>query len=186
VFECIERDDPDREEVERFIAHVYRRHFGARIAQWAPTLVAQRIDGQLVAAAGYRSAREALYLEHYLDAPVEQLIAAHAGTRVDRRDVVEVGHFASTRSGEGRRLLLHLARHLAHAGFLWVVSTTTQELRTLLGHLGLDALALAPADPRRLGAEALDWQRYYDHTPVVVAGHLPRSLPTLDRHGRVA
>lgn len=184
VFECIARDDPEREEVERFIAGVYRRHYGARIANWAPTLVAVRIDGRLAAAAGYRHARESLYVEHYLDAPVEQLIAAQSGERVRRDEVVEVGHFASTHAGEGRRMLLRLARHLAEAGCTWVASTATQELRDLLACLGLAPCALAIADPRRLGADAGDWGRYYDHAPVVVAGHLPRSLALLEARGR--
>lgn len=176
----VQRDDPRRADVERFIAGVYRRHYGARVAHWAPTLVTLSLDGRLVAGAGYRRADESLFLERYLERPIEAAIAAHAGRRIDRGQVCEVGHFASMQPGAGRRLLLLLARHLADVGFAWVASTATRELRAMLSHVGLHPFALAPADPMRLGASAQDWGRYYEHDPVVVAGDLARGLTALE------
>ena len=180
-FATIARSDPRRMQVERFIGGVYGRQYGARIDRWAPTLVTLCTDGRLAAAAGYRRAIEPLFLERYLGLPVEDAIAAQAGHRVARRNIVEVGHFVSTLPGEGRRLLLALARHLAGQGCHWVVSTATRELRVLLTRMGLRPFALAPANPRCLGDEAADWGRYYDHAPVVVAGDLAGSLATLER-----
>lgn len=177
-------DDPRRRAVEGFIAGVYRTHYDARIPHWAPTLVTLCTGARLVAAAGYRRADTPLYLEHYLDAPVEEAIAAHAGHRVERRDIVEVGHFASVQPGEGRRLLVMLARHLAGTGCRWVVSTATRELRELLIHVGLTPYALAPADPARLPGGGAGWGRYYEHAPIVVAGDLPRGLATLEKRRR--
>ena len=176
---------PRRAEVEAFIGVVYRRHYDATVAQWAPTLVTLCVDGRLAAAAGYRVAQGPLYLEHYLDAPVERAIAAHAGRPVARASVVEVGHFASMQPGEGRRLMLFLARHLATTGCDWVVSTATRELRELLIRVGVTPFALAPADPGRLPDRGAAWGCYYAHAPVVVAGHLRRGLATLEkrRHG---
>ncbi|HEX4882844.1 MAG TPA: thermostable hemolysin [Casimicrobiaceae bacterium] len=180
--DAIERDDPRRAAIEGFVAGVYRRHYGARIAHFAPTLVALCTDGRLAAAAGYRRALEPLYLEHYLDVPVEAAIAAHTGHRVSRSDIWEVGHFASTQPGEGRRLMQLLARHLAGLGCRWVVSTATRELRELLIRVGLTPYALAPADPSRVPEGAAHWGGYYEHAPVVIAGDLPRALATLARH----
>jgi len=177
----IARDDARRPAVESFIAGIYRERYEASVEHWAPTLVALRTDDRLVAAAGYRRADTPLYVEHYLDASVEQAIAALTGHRVERRQVVEVGHFASAQPGEGRRLLLLLARHLAGTGCRWVVSTATRELRELLIRVGLTPFALAPADPSRLPGGASGWGRYYDHAPVVVAGDLARGLAALER-----
>lgn len=169
-----------RRRAEDFIRSVYADHYGAGVAGWAPTLVTLSTDGALAAAAGYRDARTPLYLENYLDRPVHELIAARAGQPVAREDIVEVGHFASRQPGEGRRLLLLLARHLADEGYRWVVSTATRELRELLMHVGLRPLALAPADPARVPS-AGTWGTYYDHEPVVVAGDLLRGLAALEK-----
>jgi hypothetical protein len=180
-FDVVRRGDARRAQVEDFIATVYRSHYGGRIPCWAPTLVTSSIDGRLAAGAGYRPAGETLYLERYLAMPVEHAIAAHAGTRVDRNSIVEVGHFASSNAGEGRRLMRWLAGHLAGLGCRWVVCTATRELRELLVRLGVRPYALAPADPAQAGEDAADWGRYYDHLPVVIAGDLLRSLAVLAR-----
>ena len=173
------RDDPLRAEVEAYIDGVFRERYDARIAAWAPTLVATCSNGQFLAAAGYRRATEALFLERYLDMPIEEAIAAHAGERVSRQQIFEVGHFASRQAGEGRRLMLLLGLHLARNGCRWVVSTATRELRALLLRTGLTPFALAAADPGRLAAGAADWGSYYDHAPVIVSGDLARSLAIL-------
>ena len=44
-------------------------------------------------------------------------------------------------------------------------------------------LALAPADPDRLGADAADWGSYYDSRPIVVAGRIALALEMVKRHG---
>ena len=121
--------DPGRTEVEDFIRRIYAERFGAVLTSFAPMLVGLRDPRQgLVAAAGYRSAStEPLFLERYLNAPVEQLLAAHAAQPPRRDAIAEVGHLASARAGEGRRLIIQMAPHLAGQGFEWVVGTLTAE-----------------------------------------------------------
>lgn len=169
--------DPQRAEVEDFIRGVYAERFGARVQQFAPQLVALQDETGLLAAAGFRPASQGpLFLERYLDAPVEQLLP-----QPDRQGVVEVGHLAASRAGEGRRLILMLGPVLAAQGFRWVVSTLTEELRHLFLRLGVAPLALGVADPSRLGGEAEAWGTYYDHQPVVLAGSLDAALQALAR-----
>ena len=55
--------DPERADVEAFIAATYARHFGARLTVFAPNLVSIREGDAIVAAAGFRVATEALFLE---------------------------------------------------------------------------------------------------------------------------
>ena len=142
-----DEDDAQRAEVEAFIGRVYARRFGAQVRAFAPTLVSLRdpLDGSILAAAGYRSARQMpLFLERYLDEPVESLLAAQAGAPLPSRDgIFEVGHLAADRSGEGRRLIFLLGPHLAAEGAQWVVSTLTEELRHLFVRLGIAPLALS-------------------------------------------
>lgn len=181
-------DDDRRAEVEQFIRSVYAERFDARLHRFAPQLVSLRdADGRILAAAGYRFAHgEPLFLERYLDAPIESALARQAGAAPFREHIVEVGHLAAARAGEGRRLILELGPHLAARGGQWVVSTLTEELRHLFVRIGVTPLALGMADPERLGDAAADWGRYYEHRPVVLAGHLPAALRILARRQRGA
>lgn len=168
---------PGRAEVERFIAGIYREHYGADVRGFAPLLVARRdAAGTLLAAAGYRPADPGpLFLERYLERPVHQALGA------GRERIVEVGHLAAARAGEGRKLILQLGPHLAGRGFQWVVSTLTEELRHLFLRLGIAPQALGVADPAVLGDEAARWGSYYDHQPVVLAGAIEPALHALAR-----
>lgn len=174
-----------RAEVERFVRRVYRQHYGADVRRFAPTLVGLHNDaGELVAAAGYRSAAQGpLFLERYLASPVEALLGDAVPSRAR---IAEVGHLATDRAGEGRRLVMLLGPHLAGEGFDWVVSTITLGLRQLFGRLGLAPLTLGRADPSRLGDEAAAWGSYYDHQPLVLAGRLDAALAQLARRRGVA
>lgn len=174
--------DASRGEVEAFVRRVYAQRFGADLKTFAPVLVSLRDAQGPVAAAGFRpAARGPLFLERYLGAPVETLLAAQTGAAPAREHIVEVGHLAAGKSGEGRRLIRAMAPHLAALGFQWVVSTLTEELRHLFVRIGVTPLALGHADPRVLGAEAGHWGSYYDHGPVVLAGHLQHAMRQLAR-----
>jgi hypothetical protein len=182
-FDLHPEGDPRRMQVEDFIRQVYARHFDARVTHFAPVLVSLRDRaGTLVAAAGYRHAAQGpLFLERYLDAPVERVLARHDESRAARADIVEVGHLAAGRAGEGRRLIYLLGPHLASLGFQWVVGTLTQELRQMFVRIGVAPLELGPADSAALGPDAKDWGSYYEHGPLVLAGHLPDALQRLGK-----
>ncbi|QPF76563.1 hypothetical protein G8A07_11620 [Roseateles sp. DAIF2] len=180
--------DPGRLEVEDFISRIYAQRYGAMLAGFAPTLVGLCDPQQgLVAALGYRAAAGGpLFLERYLNAPVEQLLGAGAAEAPSRDVVVEVGHLAAARAGEGRRLIMRMGPYLASQGFEWVVSTLTAELRHLFLRIGVTPLALGAADPAKLGDAASSWGRYYEHHPVVLAGYLPQALQQLARRAEGA
>ena len=175
-------DDPRRSEVEHFIRTVFARRYGADVNTFTPMLVSMQDRGEIVAAAGYRSAAEApLFLERYLPSPIETLLASQAEAQPERRSIVEVGHLAASRAGEGRRLISLIGPHLDSQGFVWVVGTITSELRHLFMRIGVTPLALGAADPAALGNELTHWGTYYDHRPVVLAGHLHQALRHLTR-----
>ena len=179
VFEAC---SPGRADVERFIRQVYAQRFGADVQHFAPVLVALSDASGIVAAAGYRHAAQApLFLERYLAQPVEQLLASGQSAVPARKGIVEVGHLAATRAGEGRRLIMLMGPLLACEGFQWVVSTLTEELRRLFLRIGVTPLTLGMADPAALGSDATHWGTYYDHRPLVLAGHLPQALRQLSR-----
>lgn len=176
---------PHRGAVEALIRSVYRQRYDAHPPAFTPMLVSLS-DGQgPVAAAGYRAAQHGpLFLERYLARPVEHWLPGTDGHTVARSQIVEVGHLAALRAGEGRRLIHCLTQHLVDEGYTWVVSTVTRELRQLFLRLGITPLALGPADPQALGDERLHWGRYYEHEPVILAGHLPQAIHRLSRAQR--
>jgi hypothetical protein len=167
---------PGRAAVEQFIQTIYREHYGAVLRAFKPRLAVIEQDGRIVAAAGYRDAVAPLFLERYLTAPVEAVLARHTGWTPQRSAIVEVGHFASAQPGQGRQLMAALGRHLAARGYQFVVSTATRELRTIFSRLRMDVLELGSADPSVLGPAAADWGSYYDHAPLVLAGEIHRNL----------
>lgn len=175
---------PRRYEGEAFIADIFRRHYGARVASFAPNLMLLERDGEIAAAAGWRSAAsEQLFLENYLDQPIEAVVSRLAGHPVERERIVEVGNLAAEIRGGSVDIILHLAAHLSRLGYEWVTFTATSKLIGIFQRLGLPPLALAPADPQRLGAQAADWGTYYASNPVVVAGRIRLALERSGTHG---
>lgn len=169
--------DPRRAAVERFVAGIYAGRYGARVPSWAPELVSVEDEGEIVAAAGWRDGRGPLYLERYLDEPVEARIARVAGgPRPERACIAEVGHLAAARAGEGRRLMCALGLRLAGLGYGWVVSTATPGVRSTFERIGVQVLELGRATAQAAGPHAAAWGRYYERGPAVVAGELAGNI----------
>jgi hypothetical protein len=171
---------PARADFEAFIAARFRLAYGARVTRFLPHLlgVRDRLAGWR-AGAGYAAAdAQPLFLERYLDCPVERAIAAIGGRLAARHGIVEVGNLASMTVGTARALIPALALHLDRLGYAWVTFTATRALRNTFHRLGLRPLALAPADPARLEDGGAGWGTYYDHDPAVVACEIAQGLRT--------
>ncbi|MCU0976122.1 MAG: thermostable hemolysin [Steroidobacteraceae bacterium] len=182
------RSSPGREEAERFIADRYRREYDASLTHFLPTLVALPAPGgSLLAAAGIaRASGGPLFLERYLDAPVERVIARRLDTPADRAAILEVGNLASASPGGGRAMIAALVRLLEGHGIEWITFTATRTLRNSLARLGIVAHELAVAERTTLGAAAAAWGRYYDHDPRVVSCSLQAAWVLLYGAGGVA
>jgi hypothetical protein len=173
---------PRRAAVESFIQSVFSRHYGANVRSFAPQLMLVENSLGPVAAAGWRSAKDsALFLENYLDQPIERAMAKLADQPIERNRIVEVGHLAAEQNGGSLHVILALAAHLHRHGHEWVVFTATRELVSIFARLGLPLLALAKADPSRLGEGARDWGSYYDTEPVIVAGRIRLAMERLGK-----
>jgi len=123
---------------------------------------------------GYRdAASEALYLEHYLDEPIETAISRYLGYPVDRSKIVEVGNLAEAEAGDARMAIIGATAYFYAAGYRWVVFTGVRRLRNAFSKLGLSPKQLIAADERRLPAGDLEqWGSYYNGDPVVCFGSL--------------
>lgn len=166
--------DRRRQPVEDFIRDAYRSHYGARLSQLPPYLFVLRgAAGDIQAASGVRPAREGkLFLEIYLDHPVEAAVATALGRPVERGEIVEVGSLAVTRAGYARLLIEHLTAFLHERSYRWVTFTAIPALRNAFHRLGLEPKPICVADPGRLGPARQEWGRYYDRCPVVMCGSI--------------
>jgi hypothetical protein len=175
---------PRRQEAESFIRTVFARRYKADVSAFAPNLLLLEQNQRVIAATGWRPASaESLFLERYLDMPIEQAMAQLANQPVARERIAEVGNLAAEKHGSSLHVILSLSEHLDRLGYEWVVFTATDELIGIFSRLGLPLLALAPADPTRLGDEAKAWGNYYDTRPIIVAGKIRIGL---ERAGRRA
>jgi hypothetical protein len=122
---------------------------------------------------------EPLYLEHYLGAPIERVLAERAGRPVRRARIVEVGHLASRNCLSAARIATALPRYLLECDYEWIVFTATRTVRGILRRMGAPLHELAVATAECVSGTHDSWGRYYDTDPRVYAGFLPdaRRLP---------
>jgi len=167
-------EDPRRMALEAFIHQRFAEHYGAHVKHFMPCLLGLHDeDGTVQGAVGLRSARRRpLFLERYLDAPVEEAVSLRSGRAIPREEIVEVGNLAAFGSASARLLIVALTDLLVAQGFRWVVFTGTPALLNSFQRLALEPLALAPADPARMGEELADWGSYYASRPQLMAGEI--------------
>jgi len=167
-----DRNAPDRREVEQFIHDVFAKTYGANVQHFMPELVTLRDEnGELVAAFGLRKAdKEPLFLEQYLDAPIETMLSKRFNRTISRHQVTEIGNLAVSNPRNAGVLIAHVIQHSLDIGVEWCVATAHHSLQNGLVKGGRDVFALQAADPARLdAAERQTWGSYYTNVPQVVA-----------------
>lgn len=167
-------DDVQRPSFEAFIQQRFRKAHGADIRHFMPQLFGlSNAEAGLCAVAGVRLANdESLFLERYLDEPIEPLIGAAAGHPVDRAGIVEVGNLAASDTGSARLSIIAITYLLAMGGLEWVAFTGNIGLVNSFHRLGLKPVTLCAADPERLGDERHSWGSYYESKPWVHVGNI--------------
>ncbi len=170
------RTDPERPALEAFVQLGFRQTHAASVRSFMPFLVGLRDPRhRLIAVAGYRPAQlEPLYLEQYLEQPIERAIEERRpGLLVARADVAEIGNFACRDSVAVQAMVAILARLLRERRHHWVVFTATRAVRRMMRRFGIRLAEIARADPSRIVTAADDWGGYYDADPRVMLGYVP-------------
>lgn len=163
----------DRRRLEGLIIQCFAAEHEAHIHHFLPRLFGLWQAELPLAAVGVQEAKAGpLFQECYLEVPADQRLSEVLGRPVGRDGLAEIGNLASRRHGLQRRLFLHLIDQLAGEGLEWVVFTALPAVASGIRRLGIDLLALQPADPGRLGDGRADWGHYYDRAPWVMAGDL--------------
>jgi len=181
--EILEPTDPGRKEAEQLIHKRYAEIYGANISHYMPHLL--RVfseEGHTMAIVGYRdAAKHPLFLEKYLDIPVEQVLSKALNRPILRSEIVEVGNLADTDTGGARIAIMAMSVYLHKAGFRWVVFTGVARLYNAVLRLGLNPVKLIAADPERLSEqERLEWGSYYDASPWMMGGDISEAYDTLE------
>ena len=176
---------PQRAAYEHFIQQRFNEAHGARVNHFMPELLGLRTpDEQLTAVCGARLARsEELFLEQYLQEPVDSVIARLAERPVSRSEIVEVGNLAASSPGNARLIIIAMTCLLARRGLQWVVFTGAATLINSFRRLGLEPLRLCEADPQHLGEQRHDWGQYYEQRPQVFAGNIQLGYRQLCEQG---
>jgi hypothetical protein len=177
-------DDGERPAAEAFVQRVYGQAYGAQLQEFMPLLLERRCAQRTEAILGMRpgNLRAPLFLEHYLDQPVEQVIAGRSACPVARTDIVEIGNLAAGRRGASPLLFLIMAAALDAAHFRWLAFTATPQVAKLVARLQYRPLALSDVDPARIGAELARWGRYYETRPRVMCVPLAEALSAARRN----
>ncbi|AIT82041.1 thermostable hemolysin [Novosphingobium pentaromativorans] len=123
------------------------------------------------AALGYRRAcEETLFLERYLDCPVEHCLSLALQRTVERTSVIEIGNLAAD-DAFAMVALWGMAANDLGANCEIAVATLTAPLRRMFERLGVTLHVLAKADPKRAG-DPRAWGSYYASDPMVCAGFI--------------
>lgn len=162
------------EAVRTFVADRYAAQHGAKpcmdYGQWH--VVHARSEQPMAALAVRRAADETLFLETYLELPIEAAVSMAFGRQVERGDIVEIGCLAAAPTPAMLRLWGEAAVSLSDQHRV-AVATLTLPLRRMFARVGLPFVELAKADPALLrGAARHDWGRYYETQPFVCAGDI--------------
>lgn len=161
-----------RSEVEAFIADAFQREHRANVNHFMPVLLTlQSSQGELQAVAGLRTAtQQKLFLEQYMDLPIERMIASVLRKPVDRQHIVEIGNLAANRQGASRYLFVALTALLMQWDLPWLSFTGTRQVHNVFKRLGLNPVSVCPANKSRLSIDSSEWGSYYDKDPHVMIG----------------
>jgi hypothetical protein len=184
----IDASHPRRKDVETFIAQRFLDVHGARINSFMPELLALfDAQGEVLAAVGKRAAStQRLFLEYYLDSPVEQVIAERGGDFRERSGIVEIGNLASRDRRASRALFRILSKRLHAERFEWAVFTSCGSLQRLFATLGIQTITLGRALQGRLPQDQQTWGGYYEDNPRVVAGRVNSGRAVFEHSGVAA
>ncbi len=169
-FRFLDARAAERASAEESIAKCFERTYGATISSFMPLLLTMKCSGRLSSIAGVRPAETGtLFLENYLDQPVETMLTDRTGARVYREQIFELGNLAATRPGVCFLLYIVLANVMYRAGFDYAVFTATRQVARIIDKLNFCVMEIGEANPERLGSAASSWGTYYDSNPKVMA-----------------
>ncbi|MEW6989213.1 thermostable hemolysin [Colwelliaceae bacterium 6441] len=158
--------DIGRQNIEQFIRHGFAKSYGADISVNMPWVLAIK-EGKFKAGLGIRSAIQTLFVEQYLDKPIEQYISTLADN-VARKEIAEIGNLYSNAKRFTLPLFLVTAVSLFCNHYRYMVFSGTEHVLKLIKNTGIETTFISTADKEKLLPSNDDWGSYYDTKPNVV------------------
>ena len=177
-FELLAASGAERQIAETCIRDKFDESFGADVQQFLRYLLTMHCPSGVSGVSGISlAAQETLFLEQYLEMPIEDELAKVLGEEVNRNSIVEVGNLVAATRGASLALFIVLASSLTRAGHNHMVFTATASLRKKFDKLGFKTTFISEADPSLLSLAATDsWGNYYDSQPQVLVGSLDDAM----------
>lgn len=173
-FDLLHPESSARANAEKVVSAGFERAFAAKLESFMPALLSMHCVGKLSGVAGVCLAgNQPLFLEQYLDAPIESVLQKQSIQAINRESIVEVGNLVAANNGASLAVFIVLASSLERAGFSHMVFTTTNCLTKKFSRLGFETSFLADASIDKLKpSQQSNWGTYYLTNPRVVAGDL--------------
>ncbi len=167
----------------QFTREQYRIRFKCELSEFYPNTISLYEMGELVAVAGYRGATSGrLFLEQYLDQPIESCIQQWFMPPAERDEIVELGGFAALNRNAAFALMIPLAPMLHDLGFKFLVCTANKPIQKCLAKLGLNPAFISAANPANMDTSETSWGDYYAGRPRVLAGNIRAGIRALEAH----
>jgi hypothetical protein len=168
-----------RGDVERFIKQGFYKSYAAEISITMPYLLAVN-NGKFRAALGIRSAKQPLFIEQYLELPIEQTPLLR-DEKISRNEIVEIGHLYSNAQRFTIPLFLVSAISLFYCGFKYMAFSGTDRVLSIISRIGLECHYLVDATQGALNHSSDDnWGSYYSTSPKVVLLSLAQVIKVID------
>ena len=169
--------DVGREQLEQYICGIFNAAYGARILDYLPLLFQLDCNGSKQAALGLRSASVApLFCEQYLDAPAQQLVETLFQRRASRAHIMELGNLVATEPGHSGLLYIIITAAIHEAGVEYLMFAANKQVRNSIARYGFTPKVIQGAQRSRLGAQGLDWGRYYEGDPIVMLADIALTM----------
>jgi hypothetical protein len=130
--------------------------------------VAKRIDGEILCAAGIRTAEDGFFSDAYLPSDFSSALQQVAGISVPISEIMEVVSLASTTPFPVLPMLDKMIEWGRQNAMTCGVFTATKPLRRLLNRTSLNYVELASANVTQV-PNPKAWGSYYDTDPKVCA-----------------
>ncbi len=171
---------PQRPALEAYIRRQFSSTYGATVTGFLPVLSSMLCQENISAVVGIRPAGDSnLFIEQYLNKPVEQVLNDTIPSNIIRQDIVEIGNLSATRRSTTLFFFILQVTMLHKAGFKWAVCAATDQVEQIMHKLNFATLDLGPADPARLGDKATHWGQYYETKPTVRAVDIAATVDRL-------
>jgi Thermostable hemolysin len=171
LLQLVKAPDLQRASIEQFIASGFAKAYQADVHSFMPNLLGVSRAGDWQAVLGLRcaatsAAKTKLFIEQYLPAPVEQLLAAH-GMHAERSQLIEIGHLYAINRQSLLQLFVLTAYALDQLNYRYLLCAATTQVRGILSRHGIELTELGEAKAEALGEDAASWGSYYDTNPKV-------------------